>query len=130
MEAWSEQLTSKNAQSYSQNWQDDEPDFDLSDLDFSDLDFDQREVIFDEDTDELLFKYFKAFGNLYGVVSCDQAYRIICLQNPQLTLGVEDFIDFIGMIGDTNPEDVRIDFTHGEGLITCPGLPDQDEVME
>lgn len=124
MEAWNEQLTAKKARSILQDmWTDD-------DYDLGSLDFEQPEVIFDQDTDELLLKYFRAFANLYGLISCDQAYRIICLQNPQLSLDVEHFIDFIGMVGDKMDEEVEIDFMHGDPQIVAPDIMDESDSIE
>ena len=40
--------------------------------------------LFDADTEQVLASYCAACANLYGVISCDQAYRIIMKQNPQL----------------------------------------------
>lgn len=51
--------------------------------------------VFSAEIDELIEHYFDAFANLYGVISCDQAYRIIRRQNPQLELSVDDFIQLI-----------------------------------
>ncbi|WP_302118531.1 hypothetical protein [uncultured Limosilactobacillus sp.] len=49
--------------------------------------------VFSETTDELIKNYFAAFANLYGRISCDQAYRIICRQNPELKLASTKFVD-------------------------------------
>ncbi|WP_311403613.1 hypothetical protein [Limosilactobacillus vaginalis] len=54
-----------------------------------------NDAVFSTEIDELIENYFGAFANLYGVISCDQAYRIICRQNPQLELPVDDFIQLI-----------------------------------
>ena len=51
--------------------------------------------VFSETTDELIKNYFAAFANLYGKISCDQAYRIICRQNPELRLASTKFINLI-----------------------------------
>lgn len=56
---------------------------------------DDSQPVFDEETDALIKDYFTAFANLYGMISCDQAYRIICRQNPGLKLPANKFIELI-----------------------------------
>lgn len=50
--------------------------------------------LFAADTEQLLRSYCTAFANLYGVISCDQAYRIIKKQIPQLPVEPPELIDW------------------------------------
>ena len=47
-----------------------------------------------EETQALLYSYFDAFCNLYGITPLYRAYRIIRKQNPELGLTEEEFLAF------------------------------------
>lgn len=49
----------------------------------------------DTSVKELILQYFKAFSNLYAIISMKRALRIIKKQNPQLSLSDEEFINFV-----------------------------------
>lgn len=44
---------------------------------------------------ELIFRYFDAFSNLYGIIPMKRAYRIIEKQNPELNLTKEQFEEIV-----------------------------------
>ncbi len=44
---------------------------------------------------ELIFKYFDAFSNLYGIIPMKKAYRIIEKQNPELEITKEKFSEIV-----------------------------------
>ncbi|MCC8161375.1 MAG: hypothetical protein LIO53_08765 [Oscillospiraceae bacterium] len=49
----------------------------------------------DTSVKELILQYFKAFSNLYAIISMKRALKIIKKQNPQLSLTDEEFINFV-----------------------------------
>ncbi len=50
------------------------------------------------ETQNLLYTYFDAFTNLYGIVPLYRALRIIQKQNPELVLTEEQFLAFVGQV--------------------------------
>ena len=82
--------------------------------------------IFDADTEQLLASYCAAFANLYGLISCDQAYRMILKQNPQLPAGPHRMADwFEAHRGDQDPAFI-IDEVGGDVSIIHPAIYRQE----
>lgn len=50
------------------------------------------------ETQNLLYTYFDAFSNLYGIIPLYRALRIIQKQNPELGLTEEQFLMFIEQV--------------------------------
>lgn len=47
------------------------------------------------ETEDLIRSYFRAFASLYGIISLNQALRIIQKQNPELGLTEKQFVGFV-----------------------------------
>lgn len=51
-----------------------------------------------KNVEELLYSYFSAFANLYGIIPLYRALRIIQKQNPELLLTKDDFLLFANKV--------------------------------
>lgn len=75
--------------------------FKNSDADFMDVPENLDELLalsstlpISRETEELLKQYCTAAVNLYGLISCDQLYRIMVKQNPKMDLDPEQIVDW------------------------------------
>ncbi|MFC2684648.1 MAG: DUF6933 domain-containing protein [Limosilactobacillus oris] len=82
--------------------------------------------LFDADTEQVLASYCAACANLYGVISCDQAYRIIMKQNPQLPVGPHRLADWFEAHRGDQATSFTIDEIGGDGSIIHPAIYRQD----
>lgn len=92
---------------------------------------DQSQAIFSEQVDAIIKDYFAAFANLYGMISCDQAYRIICRQNPGLSLPSDKFINLIERMEFASAgKDFMIDNSQVQPQIIHPSLRQHPEKLQ
>lgn len=78
--------------------------------------------LFDADTEQLLANYCAACANLYGVISCDQTYRIIMKQNPQLPVGPHRLADWFEAHRGDQATSFIIDEVGGDISVIYPAI--------